>query len=73
MTMATTPKIESPLPYPSEAYIAGANSGNPKPAHDRRKVTAASADAACSVNASMTYVWMAWKLRIVPAPTKAMP
>lgn len=71
--MATAARIESPLPYPSALYIAGANSGKPKPAHDRQNVTAASAEAACKVNASMTYVWMHWKLRIVPAPTSAMP
>ena len=43
------------------------------PANDLRKETAASPDAACSVNASMTYVWMHWKLRIMPAPRKAVP
>ena len=30
-------------------------------------------EAACSENVSITYVWMHWKLRIVPAPTSAMP
>ena len=43
MTIATAPRIESPLPYPSAAYIVGANSGKPNPAHERRNVTAASA------------------------------
>ena len=43
MTIATAPRIESPTPYPSALYIVGANSGKPKPAHERRNVTAASA------------------------------
>lgn len=30
-------------------------------------------DAACSVNASTTYVCMAWNTRIIPPPTNAMP
>lgn len=30
-------------------------------------------EAACNVNASMTYVWMDWKLRIMPAPMSEMP
>lgn len=46
MTIATAPRIESPLPYPSALYIVGANSGKPNPAHERRNVTAASAAAA---------------------------
>lgn len=30
-------------------------------------------DAACRVNASMTYVWMVWNERIRPAPVNAIP
>lgn len=44
MTMATAPKMESPLPYPRALYIVGANSGKPNPAQDRRNVTAAKAE-----------------------------
>ena len=32
-----------PFPYPSLLNMAGANSGNPKPANDRKHETAASA------------------------------
>ena len=42
-TIAKHARIVSPLPYPSALYIAGANSGKPKPARERRNVTAASA------------------------------
>jgi len=43
MNTARTAKIVFPLPYPSDWNIAGAKSGKPNPAHDRRKVAAASA------------------------------
>lgn len=71
--IAIQAKMVSPLPYPRAAYMDGANNGNPNPHNERRKATAARAEAACKVNVSMTYVWMDWKLRITPAPTKAMP
>lgn len=71
--IANAARIVQPLPYPNLAYMAGAKSGKPKPARERRQDTAASADAACSVKLSTTYVWMLWKFRIIPAPTHAMP
>ncbi len=43
MTMASTAKIVSPFPYPSFAYIAGANNGNPNAKTERMNVTAANA------------------------------
>jgi hypothetical protein len=73
ITSAKPASSVSPHPYPSALYIAGANSGKPNPARLRRQDTAARALAACSVKASMTYVWMPWKLRMMPAPTRAMP
>ena len=42
--MAKHARIVSPLPYPSALYIAGANSGKPNPASERRKVAAARAN-----------------------------
>ena len=45
-TIDTPARSVFPHPYPSLPYIAGANSGNPKPANERRKIVAASADAA---------------------------
>ena len=71
--MATAARILFPFPYPKSLYMTGANSGNPNPARERRHDTAASADAAWRVKLSTTYVWMAWKLRIIPEPTHAMP
>ena len=41
MTMATAASTVSPLPNPSAEYIAGANSGNPQPASERKQDTAA--------------------------------
>lgn len=87
-TMATTARIVSPFPYPSLLYMDGAKRGNPNPARERRHETAASPrvhqhrpshssinspDAAYSVNVSTTYVCIAWKFNIIPAPTNAMP
>lgn len=43
MAIATTARTVSPFPNPSLEYIAGANNGNPQPANERRKDTAASA------------------------------
>ena len=44
MMMATTARIVSPFPNPRAWYIAGANSGKPKPHSERKKDTAARAD-----------------------------
>ena len=41
--MAKAARIVSPLPYPRALYSAGAKSGNPKPARERRNATAAKA------------------------------
>lgn len=41
--MARHARMVSPFPYPSFAYIAGANRGKPKPARERRNETAARA------------------------------
>ena len=71
--IATPANTVFALPHPKLAYIAGANSGNPKPAKERKAETAASADAAYSVNVSITYAWMDWVMRIEAAPTKNMP
>ena len=43
MANATAARTVLPTPYPSLAYIAGAKSGKPNPAIERRKETAASA------------------------------
>jgi hypothetical protein len=43
-TIAATARIVSPFPNPSVLYIAGANKGNPKPASDLKKATAAIAE-----------------------------
>ena len=43
MTTAMAASIVFATPYPSASYIAGAKSGKPKPASDRKKVTAARA------------------------------
>lgn len=72
-TIATQARMVFPFPYPSAAYIAGAKSGNPKPHIERRKATAARAEAAWRVKVSMTYVWIDWKFKITPAPTRAIP
>ena len=96
ITIAAHAKIVFPFPYPRALYIAGANSGKPKPAIERKNVVEASAieqamllqsrsneltkyggvylpDAAYNVKESMTYIWIPWKLRIMPPPTMAMP
>ena len=44
MRIPTHARIVLPLPNPSALYIAGANSGNPNPASDRRNDVAASAN-----------------------------
>jgi len=41
--MATTAKTVLPIPYPSALYMAGAKSGKPNPATERKQDTAASA------------------------------
>ena len=41
--MAKQARMVSPFPYPSALYIAGANNGKPKPARERKNVTAARA------------------------------
>ena len=43
---------EFPQPRPRVAYIFGPASGKKAPTRERRTVLAASAEAACSVNAS---------------------
>ena len=43
---AINPNTELPHPYPNALYIAGANSGNPKPASDLNTVVDATALAA---------------------------
>ena len=42
-TIAKIAKTVSPFPYPRALYIAGANSGKPNPASERKHETAASA------------------------------
>lgn len=43
MTAPTIASTVLPHPYPRASYIAGANSGKPNPAQERRNVTAARA------------------------------
>lgn len=73
ITIATQARIVLPLPYPKVSYMLGAKRGKPKPARDRRHDTAASADAAWRVKESKMYICIAWKFRITPIPTNAMP
>ena len=53
--------------------IAGAKSGNPKPAKDRQHTMAAMADAAYNLKASTVYVWILRKVRMIPAPSNKRP
>lgn len=71
--IATQAIIESPLPYPNLSYMIGAKRGKPKPAADLKNNTAAIADAAWREKQSRTNIWMAWKFRIMPPPTRAIP
>lgn len=56
--MATAARIVSPFPNPSALYISGAKRGNPKPATERRKETAASA--VCKKKAISGWFTLPW-------------
>lgn len=53
MTIAHTARMVSPFPYPSFAYIVGANSGKPNPARERKHETAARAGCGARVSLGM--------------------
>lgn len=63
MTTANAARMVFPFPYPSALYIAGANSGKPKPASERRHDTAANANHTAQTKKRVSRVHMACNRR----------